>query len=92
MSGRRKIIVFEGAYHGSVLGFGHGVAKNNIDPSDWILCQYNDTENFKSLIRNTPDVAAVIVEAMQGAGGCIPATVEFLQTIQETANEVCSVT
>lgn len=88
MTGKRKIIAFRGGYHGGVLSFGHGIAKNTVDKDDWVLGTYNDVEGVKTLIRSTPEAAAVIVEAMQGAGGCIPGSHEFLTAIQETAKEV----
>ncbi|BCS19736.1 aspartate aminotransferase family protein [Aspergillus puulaauensis] len=88
VTGRRKVIVFEGAYHGGVLSFAHGVAPNNVDREDWILGQYNDRESVVHLIAENKHVAAaVLVEPMQGAGGCIPGTAEFLHAIQETAKE-----
>ncbi|KAK9424557.1 putative Pyridoxal phosphate-dependent transferase [Seiridium unicorne] len=85
-TGRRKVLVFCGGYHGAVLSFGDGkVAENNVDRDEWVIGKYNDIESAKSLIQNTPDLAAVLVEGMQGAGGCIRATKEFLLTIQEEA-------
>ncbi len=88
VTGRRKVIVFEGAYHGGVLSFAHGVAPNSVDREDWIVGQYNDREGVVDLIAENKHVAAaVLVEPMQGAGGCIPGTAEFLHAIQETAKE-----
>ncbi|KZF20102.1 putative glutamate-1-semialdehyde 2,1-aminomutase [Xylona heveae TC161] len=84
---KRKVLVFEGGYHGGVLSFAHGVATNTVDPQDWIVGRYNDAQGVKALIENTPDLAAVLVEAMQGAGGCIPGELQFLQTIQTCAKE-----
>ncbi|KAL3455961.1 pyridoxal phosphate-dependent transferase [Aspergillus heterothallicus] len=87
-TGRSKVIVFEGAYHGGVLTFVNGVALNTVDKNDWILGQYNDVEGTKRLIAENKDVAAaILLEGMQGAGGCIPATAEFLHAIQDTARE-----
>lgn len=91
VTGKRKVIAFKGGYHGGVLSFGHGIANNTVNRDDWVLGTYNDVEDAKRLIAGTPDVAAVIVEAMQGAGGCIPGSVEFLKTIQSTAKEVRAV-
>jgi glutamate-1-semialdehyde 2,1-aminomutase len=86
---KRRIIAFKGAYHGGVLSFGHGgVAASTVDRGDWVLGTYNDVAGARKLIAESPDVAAVIVEAMQGAGGCIPGTVEFLRAIQTTAKQV----
>jgi glutamate-1-semialdehyde 2,1-aminomutase len=78
-----KIIVFSGAYHGGVLSFVHGVAGNNVDKGDWIIGKYNDTEGTQRLISdNKGRAAAVLVEGMQGAAGCIPGTAAFLHDIQ----------
>ncbi|GFG00276.1 hypothetical protein IFM53868_10695 [Aspergillus udagawae] len=82
-TGLSKIIVFSGAYHGGVLSFVHGVAGNNVDKGDWIIGKYNDTEGTQRLISdNKGRAAAVLVEGMQGAAGCIPGTAAFLHAIQ----------
>lgn len=86
-TGKRKVVVFRGGYHGAVLSFGHGVAANNVDVDDWIISRYNDVDAAKVAIQE-PGVAAVLLEAMQGSGGCIPATKEFLHAIQTSAREV----
>ncbi|KAI1496952.1 pyridoxal phosphate-dependent transferase [Biscogniauxia marginata] len=88
-TGRRKVLVFAGGYHGAVLSFGNGkVAPNNVDRDDWVIGKYNNVELAKSLIEETADLAAVLVEGMQGSSGCIPATKEFLHTIQESTKKV----
>ncbi|KAJ0419907.1 pyridoxal phosphate-dependent transferase [Aspergillus carlsbadensis] len=85
-TGRSKVIVFEGAYHGGVLTFFHGVASNTVDRNDWIIGQYNDVEGTKRLITESKGTAAaVLLEGMQGAGGCIPATSEFLHAVRDAA-------
>ncbi|EXJ85987.1 glutamate-1-semialdehyde 2,1-aminomutase [Capronia coronata CBS 617.96] len=82
VTGKRKVIAFTGGYHGGVLGFAHGVSENTVDPGDWVLGSYNDQANLSSLFESHDDIAAVIVEAMQGAGGSIPGDLGFLQSIQ----------
>ncbi|KKK27372.1 hypothetical protein ARAM_002283 [Aspergillus rambellii] len=83
-----KIIVFEGVYHGGVLYFAHGLAPINVDKEDWIIGRYNDVDDAKRLIAENKGIAAaVLIEAMQGAGGCIPTTAEFLHAVQDAANE-----
>lgn len=87
-TGLSKIIVFSGGYHGGVLTFLYGVAANNVDKENWIIGKYNDVEGTRKLIcENKGKAAAVLVEGMQGAGGCIPGSPEFLHTIQTTAKE-----
>ncbi|EON95658.1 putative glutamate-1-semialdehyde - protein [Phaeoacremonium minimum UCRPA7] len=91
-TGKRKVVVFCGAYHGAVLSFGDGkVATNNVNKDDWVIGRYNDVESAKAVIEGTPDLAAVMVEGMQGAGGCIVGTKEFLLQIQESAKKVGAV-
>ncbi|KAJ5168234.1 pyridoxal phosphate-dependent transferase [Penicillium canariense] len=87
-TGLSKVIVFSGGYHGGVLMFVHGVASNTVDQDDWIVGNYNDVEGVRKLIsENKGKAAAVLVEGMQGAGGCIPGNPAFLHAIQTTANE-----
>ncbi|KAJ6160890.1 hypothetical protein N7470_004286 [Penicillium chermesinum] len=81
-TGRRKVMVFRGGYHGSVLSFGDGVAPNNVDQAEWVLVQYNDPAAVKAAFAEHNDLAAVIFEGVQGSAGYIPASDEFLQTIR----------
>jgi glutamate-1-semialdehyde 2,1-aminomutase len=87
VTGREKIIVFDGAYHGGVIKFPNGLSAFNV-PYDFVLAQYNDTERTEELIRQLDDqLAAVIVEPILGAGGNIPGTREFLKMLRrETRN------
>ncbi|KAF4811491.1 putative aminotransferase [Colletotrichum siamense] len=83
-TGKRKIVVFRGGYHGSLLSFSLGAAPNNVDQQDWIISQYNDVKQLAEAFENNKgDIAAVLVEGMQGSGGAIPATTEFLRAIRE---------
>ncbi len=81
-TGRAKIMVFEGGYHGGVFLFKSGIETNA--PFPWISAPYNDAEAASRLIdENATDLAAVIVEPMLGSGGCIPAEADFLQTLRQ---------
>ncbi|GAB7356638.1 hypothetical protein MBLNU459_g7358t1 [Dothideomycetes sp. NU459] len=91
-AGKRKVVVFGGGYHGAVLSFGAGVvAPNNVDGGEWVVARYNDVEAARAAIEGTDGVAAVLVEAMQGSGGCIPATEEFMLAVQESAKKANAV-
>lgn len=90
-TGKRKILIFNGGYHGGVLGFSGGVQESTVDHDDWIVGKYNDVEGTKKLIELEDDIAAILVEGMQGAGGCILGTSEFLHQIQKSAKKVGAV-
>jgi hypothetical protein len=74
-------------YHGGVFSFWDSIQENGIDKHGWIIGKYNDVEGTKKLIEEN-DVAAVLVEGMQGAGGCISDSKGFLMQIQESAKKV----
>ncbi|CAG9961950.1 unnamed protein product [Clonostachys byssicola] len=81
-TGRRKVVVFRGGYHGSVLSFAFGAAANNVDPQDWLVSQYNDIRALERVFEEHADIAAVLVEAMQGSGGGLAGSQEFLRAIR----------
>lgn len=83
VTGRQRILVFLGAYHGSVLSFGDGPSPTNV-PHDFVLGDYNDVGRTRDLIRaNRDTLAAVLVEPMLGSGGCVPGTSEFLHMLRD---------
>ena len=88
VTGREKIIVFDGAYHGGVIKFPKGLSAFNV-PYEFVLADYNDTERTEALIRQLDDLlAAVIVEPILGAGGNIPGTREFLKMLRRETRQV----
>lgn len=88
VTGRNKVVVFEGAYHGGVFMFGAKPSPLTA-PFDFVKAPYNDIEGTLALLERAPkDVAAIVVEPMQGSAGCIPADRSFLQALRDwtTAN------
>ena len=84
-TGRSKLLVFEGGYHGGVLSFAGGAAAWNA-PYDFVVAAYNDLDATLALVDEHGDeLAAVLVEPMLGAGGCIPAEPGFLAGVFEAA-------
>jgi len=87
-TGRRKVLVFKGGYHGSVLSFANGGSPINV-PHEFIVSRYNDLAHARSLIEgNAAHLAAILVEPMQGAGGCIPGEPDFLRGLRDAAQAV----
>src|ERR1700730_11953620 len=80
-TGRSKILVFLGGYHGGVLYFSTGPAKWNA-PYEFVIAPYNDLASTRTLIaEHADDLAAVLMEPMLGSGCCIPVTPEFAQGV-----------
>ncbi len=87
-TGRKKILVFDGGYHGSVFYFANGSAKWNA-PFDFVLSPYNDTSAALQAINdNATTLAAVVVEPMLGSGGCIPSSSDFLSKVFDAARNI----
>lgn len=83
ISKRRKVLAFNGGYHGGVFTFHSGHNRINA-PFDFILGRYNDVDGTRQLIEdNAPALGVVILEPMQGGAGCIPASEEFLTMLRE---------
>ena len=86
-TGRHKLLVFEGAYHGGVLAFGGTAGAVNV-PHQWLLAPYNDLEAVQAQVaRDGADLAAILVEPMLGSGGCIPGAAEFLHGLRRLADD-----
>ena len=82
-AGKPAIMPMQGGYHGGTLYFSHGASPVNA-PFDCVMGHYNEVARTRDLIaRNADKLAAVILEPMLGGGGCIPATLEFLQMLRE---------
>jgi glutamate-1-semialdehyde 2,1-aminomutase len=75
--------VFDGGYHGSVLGFAGGGSPINA-PYEFVVGGYNDVEGTAALLaEHGESVAAVLVEPMMGTGGCLPASGAFMSMLRE---------
>ena len=86
-TGRSKIVVFANGYHGAVLTFGAGSNPVNV-PHDWLIRRYNDLGDSHSIFEELGhDIAAILVEPMQGAGGCIAGSASFLSGLRQLCDE-----
>jgi glutamate-1-semialdehyde 2,1-aminomutase len=82
---RRRVLVFDGGYHGAVFGFAGGGNPLNA-PFSYLVATYNDVDGTRDLIRrHAAELGVIILEPMLGGGGCIPATRAFLEMLREEA-------
>lgn len=82
---RKKIIYFDGSYHGrtgySLLSSDmKGINKNYFNNKNFIKCEFNNIRDFKKKFdKHKKDLAAVIIEPIQGTSGFIFSNKKFLQ-------------
>ena len=82
VTGRSTVVVFEEGYHGGVLSFAHGAGPLNV-PHDFLVLPYNDVLAAEAAFAaNGDSIACVVVEPVQGSGGCIPAQPDFLAALR----------
>lgn len=87
VTGRSKVMVFHGGYHGGLLYFGGGGIPINA-PFEFILGTYNDPDGARALIqKHAESLACVLVEPMMGSGGCIAGQPEFLGALRDATSE-----
>ena len=100
VTGKAKVIKFDGCYHGHADAFlaaaGSGVATLGIPGTpgvpegtvqDTLVVPYNDLEAVASCFATHPDqVACVIVEPMAGNMGLVPPASRFLEGLRELCN------
>ncbi|HET7571773.1 MAG TPA: aminotransferase class III-fold pyridoxal phosphate-dependent enzyme [Gaiellaceae bacterium] len=86
-TGRPAVLVFSGGYHGSLLAFGHGGSPLNV-PFPFVRAEYNDAEGaLGAIAEHGHELAAVIVEPVQGSGGVIAGDEEFLRALRAATEE-----
>jgi glutamate-1-semialdehyde 2,1-aminomutase len=82
-TGKPAIMVFEGGYHGGVFFFASAEGSPINAPFPFVVAQYNDAAAAVRLIEeHAGELAAVIVEPLQGSGGVIPGEQDFLRALR----------
>ena len=86
-TGRERVMVFRGGYHGGLLTFADGPSPVNA-PYDVVLAEYNDAAGAQAQLREHANgLACVLVEPMLGSGGCIPGDPAFLSVLREATRQ-----
>ena len=101
VTGREKVIKFEGCYHGHsdsmLVGAGSGALTQGVPDSrgvthgaakDTLTAQYNDLASAESLFAANPgEIAAVIVEPVAANMGVIPPEKGFLEGLRRLCDQ-----
>lgn len=91
-TGRKMIAKIDGGWHGYTSDllktvnwpFTQSESSGLVDEKHIVSLPYNNLEKSLQILGSVrKDLAAVIIEPVLGGGGCIPATKEYLQGIQE---------
>lgn len=87
----QEIIAMEHSFHGrtygalSVTGNAHYREAFGEMPCRVRFAEYNNSESVKALVG--PNTAGIILETVQGEGGLVPATREFLESVRKICDE-----
>jgi glutamate-1-semialdehyde 2,1-aminomutase len=82
-TGRTKVLVFDGGYHGGVIDFSTDDRRLNL-PFEWVIGSYNDGDDVQRVFEtHGTELAAVLVEPAQAAGGALAGTRDFLNELRE---------
>jgi glutamate-1-semialdehyde 2,1-aminomutase len=96
VTGRSKLVKFEGCYHGHgdslLVKAGSGVATLGLPDSpgvpralaeETITAPFNNTEQLRAIFSAHSEVAAVIIEPVVGNMGCVPPAPGYLEAVRE---------
>lgn len=101
VTNRKKIIKFEGNYHGHndslLVKSGSGTLTYGVPTSPGVLeevisetlvCTYNDLNSVRSTVEKYPeDIACIIVEPIAGNMGLVPGKKAFLQGLRDICDQ-----
>ncbi len=99
VTGRDKLIKFEGCYHGHgdslLVKAGSGVATLGLPDSpgvpaslakNTLTVAFNDPKSLEQVFNQHNDIAAVIIEPVVGNMGCVPPKDGYLKRVRELAS------
>jgi glutamate-1-semialdehyde 2,1-aminomutase len=100
VTGRDKLIKFEGSYHGHgdslLVKAGSGVATLGLPDSpgvpaslaqNTISVPFNDAESLAEVFQQHTNIAAVIIEPIVGNMGCVPPQEGYLKAVREVTSK-----
>jgi predicted acetylornithine/succinylornithine family transaminase len=90
-SGRYEIICMQNSFHGRTLATAAATGQDKVRkgfdpmPEGFRHAEYNDISSVAAAV--TDKTVAILVEAVQGEGGVVPADAAFMRGIRELCNE-----
>ncbi|HEY0763648.1 MAG TPA: glutamate-1-semialdehyde 2,1-aminomutase [Pyrinomonadaceae bacterium] len=100
VTGRTKLVKFEGCYHGHadslLVKAGSGVATLGLPDSpgvpaalaeNTLTLPFNNVPALEEVFAQHPDIAAVIIEPVVGNMGCVPPRDGYLQAVRKITRE-----
>ena len=100
VTGRTKLVKFEGCYHGHadslLVKAGSGVATLGLPDSpgvpaalaeNTITVAFNNAEALAQVFAEHPDIAAVIIEPIVGNMGCVPPRPGYLEAVRKLTRD-----
>ena len=88
-----KIIVMTNSFHGRTIGAMSATGNMNSHEmfgpviDGLIRIEFNDIEAFKSAVHDNRDIAAVLMETIQGEGGIVSCDKEYLKTVRDICSD-----
>ncbi|MGK0273165.1 MAG: acetylornithine/N-succinyldiaminopimelate aminotransferase [Cocleimonas sp.] len=90
---RPKIIVMSGSFHGRTLATLSATGSRKVQAGfsplveGFVRVAYNDIEAIENIAKNSSDIAAILVEPVQGEGGIIVPDMCYLCKIRELCDD-----
>lgn len=90
-AGKYEVICMKNSFHGRTLATAAATGQDKIKkgfdplPEGFVHADYNDIESVKALVNEK--TVAVLLEAVQGEGGIIPADDQFMKDVRELCDE-----
>lgn len=88
---KSKVITFKQSFHGRTFGTMAATGQEKIHTGfgpllqEFVYLPFNDIETLEQSMDES--VAAIMVEVVQGEGGVVPATADFLKTIEKLCQD-----
>ncbi|OGV70619.1 MAG: acetylornithine aminotransferase [Lentisphaerae bacterium RIFOXYA12_FULL_48_11] len=89
--GKYRVISMKNSFHGRTLATAAATGQTKIQkgfepmPEGFVYAEFNNIDSVKELVDDK--TVAILVEAVQGEGGIIPATDEFMQGVRALCDE-----